>query len=290
KIQRRLVMKRILILIIWINLILRINVLGNPVLIPFDSSKYVSQSKELKEIKIVQTDEPQDLDSTVQFKGHFSHRNLLTPTGKSMEKGQFEYQNIYLLFNQFNVGITDRFTASGAFLWAPGIFSNEIYFGYQITPRYSFGKIGGNYNFNLGATVGKWPDSESAFYGVFSNHTVGNDRNNLTFGFGFGDSFKAPTYYYSNQVDQGFFQRPFFNLGASLQFSKKMGMVIDNLYVNRNFDKSLFGGIVFRGHFSRFYVELGLGYVADLEKSYYQESQVSFLPMFGFGVNNGKRK
>uniref|UniRef100_UPI003593787F hypothetical protein n=1 Tax=Aquiflexum sp. TaxID=1872584 RepID=UPI003593787F len=130
----------------------------------------------------------------------YKHKNIISNSGIPMEEGQFEWKNIYLLFNQFGLGITDKFSATASFLIIPdlGIIS-DFEIAYLISTSYAIWQKENIYYLKVSGFLGKGPlpqFRQPGFFGFYASNTIGNPRNNFSFGIGYGKSFITKEYSY----------------------------------------------------------------------------------------------
>ena len=123
----------------------------------------------------------------VWFENPQSTRYFWSPNGYGLRRGEAYYQNVWVLFNQSSVGITDNFSIGVGmvplFLFAGA--PTPVW----ITPKVSFPIVRDKINIGAGALVGtvlgEEGDGESAgiLYGL---STFGSRDKNLTVGLGYG--------------------------------------------------------------------------------------------------------
>lgn len=201
----------------------------------------------------------------------YQHRNLLTPTGRAMERRQFEWQNQYVfLINQFNVGVTDRVSASATVLAFPEIFGNGLYFGYLLQSSYVFTPRKSPYQLKFTGFFGKFPDAYSSFYGFLTSHSIGNKVNNLTLGIGYAGLVDGPQY------EGEFAGGVVYTLAGNVATGPKGSLFLDNILVG----EELYGSLGVRAKLRKFYFEIGLFYLVD-----FPYRDLGVLPMLGFGSN-----
>jgi len=204
-----------------------------------------------------------DLEST-----KYKHRNIISGTGIPMEAGQFEWRNMYLFFNQIGVGISKKFSASASVMIVPNLFDTGFELGYSIGASYAVWQKENIYYLKVSGIVGKVPFYEffeTGFYGVLSSNTIGNPRNNLTVGIGYGNYFETDETY----IDTGGFMIT--SVGGNLGISEKFSLVTDLLINSKEGD--VVGIVAGRGRFRNFYLEIG-GLITEGATLY-----------FGFGFN-----
>lgn len=118
-----------------------------------------------------------------------SSHYLFTQSGYGLRKGQSYYENIYVFFNSYTVGVTDNIQVSFG-----GEIASILFFGrfptLFISPKFSipfeFGAV------SVGTTLFRIPiDNFNGNNGIYAGAlqgalTLGSRENNVTFGTGFG--------------------------------------------------------------------------------------------------------
>jgi hypothetical protein len=114
-----------------------------------------------------------------------STRYFWSPTGYGLRKGDGYYQNVWIFFNQFSVGISDN-TSIGVgfmplFLFAGA--STPVW----ITPKVSV-PVSEKFNVGAGALLGGilGEDTDGPFGIAYGTATLGTRDQNLTLGLGYG--------------------------------------------------------------------------------------------------------
>jgi hypothetical protein len=149
-------------------------------------------------------------------------RNVITPTGYSLRKGEGYYQNLMLFYNQVSYGFTDRLTIGVGFetlsLLSGGLGNGGI--GYTITPKFSFPIREEEWNVGIGALLIGVPflDNDrfvdlATIYGV---NTFGSRDRNVSLGIGFGI------------VDGEFSSRPTVTISGNLRLSERFALTTEN--------------------------------------------------------------
>ena len=139
--------------------------------------------------------------------------------GYSLEKGTGYYQNTWVLFNQFNYGLTDHLSVGGGLI-------PLFLFGGTPTPiwgtlKYSLPLPSENFHFATGMLFGTVPADGSTGFGlIFGQATLGSNVSNVNFGMGFG--FGGGT----------FAERPAFSLSTLLKTGRKAALVSENYLIN----------------------------------------------------------
>jgi hypothetical protein len=146
-------------------------------------------------------------------------RNFWAPTGYGLKAGEAYYQNVWVLFNQFSVGIT-RHVSLGVgfvpmFLFAGA--SSPMWLMPKISIPLSKDKI----NVGVGAVIGTTSLTEkgNGFGIIYGSATFGSRDNNVTFGMGYGYSSGSTA------------KRPVFNLSALIRTSAKSYFISENYVI-----------------------------------------------------------
>ena len=156
-------------------------------------------------------------DGQYWFPNPNNTRYFFSPTAIPLKKGEGYYQNIYVISNSANVGVTDNFSVGG------GVILPVVAF---LSPKVGF-KVAEKIHVGAGAIVALMPGPTALgiFYGI---GTYGTDEHNVTIGAGYGFA------------DEEFFNRPIITLSAMTRVSKRIALVTENwgvpyrdyLYVN----------------------------------------------------------
>jgi len=114
-----------------------------------------------------------------------STRYFWSPNGYGLKKGEGYYQNVWVLFNQVSVGITDN-TSIGA-----GLMPLFLFFGSPtpvwITPKVSIPVSPNKFNLGAGALIGTVIGADAGFFGIpYGVATLGSRDKNLNIGLGYG--------------------------------------------------------------------------------------------------------
>ena len=107
-------------------------------------------------------------------------RHYFGPTGINLKEGTGYYQNIYLLFNGFSYGLTDRLTIGAGTFLLPGTVEDQPYF---MTTKIGIGPTGKE-TFAVGALA--FAAGGDSFGVLFGAATIGSGDRNLTLGIGYG--------------------------------------------------------------------------------------------------------
>ena len=122
-------------------------------------------------------------DNTVWFDNPQATRYLWAPNGFGLKRGEGYYQNIWVLFNHFSVGVTDNFSLGGGvvplFLFAGA--ATPIW----LTPKFSIPVTENKFNVGLGGLFGTVAGVDGTGFGlVYSHFTLGNRDRNVSLGLG----------------------------------------------------------------------------------------------------------
>jgi len=252
--------------------------IGN--LITEDSVTLVLKTERLGIINIPLVDikSRTELSEAKEVEGQFwlpnpqSSRYFWSPNGHGLEKGSAYYQNIWILYNQVSVGITDNFSIGAGmlplFLFAGA--PTPIFF----VPKISIPVIRDKFNVGTGAFVGTVLGEETGWFGLlYGTTTVGSRDRNISLGVAYGFS-----------QDQ-WMQKPIWNLSGMIRVSPKGYLITEN-YVIPGADAtvviiSLGGRSIIR--------TIGLDYSLWLPFTGEMDSFVA-IPFLGITVPLGKKK
>lgn len=148
-----------------------------------------------------------------------SSRYFWAPNGYGLEKGSAYYQNIWILYNQVSVGITDNFSIGAGmlplFLFAGA--STPIFF----VPKISVPVVRDKLNIGTGAFLGTVLGEETGWFGLlYGTTTVGSRDKNFSLGMAYGFS-----------QDQ-WMQRPIWNLGGMIRTGPKGYLISENYIIS----------------------------------------------------------
>ena len=118
------------------------------------------------------------------FENPQATRYFWSPNGYGLKKGEGYYQNIWVLWNQASVGVTDYFSV-GAGLIPLFLFGGTSTPAW-IVPKFSIPVVKDKFNIGVGAIAGTILGEGSGFGIVYGLGTIGDRNNNLTLGFGYG--------------------------------------------------------------------------------------------------------
>lgn len=113
-----------------------------------------------------------------------STRYFWSPNGYGLKKGEGYYQNIWVLWNQASVGVTDYFSIGAGII--PLFFFGGAPTPIWIVPKFSIPVVKDKFNVGVGAIAGTVLGDGSGFGIVYGMGTIGDRNNNLTLGLGYG--------------------------------------------------------------------------------------------------------
>jgi len=199
-------------------------------------------------------------------------RYFFSPNGYGLRKGEAYYQNVWVLYNQFSVGLTNNISIGG------GIVPLFLFAGAPtpiwLIPKISIPVVKDKFNLGAGALVGYVLGEEDAGFGlVYGTGTIGSRDQNLSLGVGYG------------WVAGEFTDKPVINICVLIRTSPKSYFMSENYYLSIDgtnlFLLSLGGRSVIK--------RIGLDYGLFLPISEDIESFVA-IPWLGITVPLGKSK
>ena len=148
-----------------------------------------------------------------------SARYLWAPNGYGLKKGEGYYQNIWVLFNQVSVGVTD-YLSIGAGLVPLFLFSGSPT-PIWITPKLSIPVVKDKFNLGAGALVATVLGEEGTGFGLlYGIATAGSRDRNITFGLGYG-------YAGGDWADA-----PVLNISSMIRTGARGYFLTENYYIN----------------------------------------------------------
>jgi hypothetical protein len=136
--------------------------------------------KSLKQVNVQQIK-----DGKLWFENPQSTRYFWSPNGYGLKKGEGYYQNIWVLWNQFSLGLSDNFSVGG------GIIPLFLFAGSPtpvfLTAKFSVPVVENKFNIGGGGIVGTILGEEGTGFGIlYGLSTFGTPDNNVTVGMGYG--------------------------------------------------------------------------------------------------------
>lgn len=114
-----------------------------------------------------------------------STRYFWSPNGYGLKKGEGYYQNIWVMYSQVAVGVTDQFSIGGGLI--PLFIFDGAPTPVWITPKFSLPVVKDKFNLGLGGLFGNVIGIDDGLFGiVYGTTTYGSRDQNLTIGVGWG--------------------------------------------------------------------------------------------------------
>lgn len=187
------------------------------------------QTERLGEITISRADirSMQRLQGTLGQDGEFWVENLQAtryfwaPNGYGLKSGEGYYQNVWVLFNQASVGITDNISI-GAGMMPLFLFAGAPT-PMWITPKFSVPIVEEKLNLGGGALMGTILGEENEFTGfgiVYGVSTFGSRDRNLSVGLGYG------------YAAGSWAKAPMINVSGIIRTGKNGYFLTENYYLN----------------------------------------------------------
>ncbi len=147
-----------------------------------------------------------------------SARYLFMPNGYGLKKGEGYYQNIWVLFNQVSVGVTDYFSVGAGTV--PTFLFGTSAMPAWIVPKLSVPIVKDKFNLGIGAFTGTVIGEANSGFGIlYGLATVGNRNTNLTLGMGYG------------YAAGSFAKSPMISLAGMVRVSPRGYLLTENYYI-----------------------------------------------------------
>lgn len=175
-------------------------------------------------------------------KGNFvsykaSHKYYANNNYIGLKKKELVYQNIWLLYNDWDYGINDNFSAGGGFVFLGTLTTLNLHIRTQIELNEKL-KIGGGYTiFIIPGNTGYYNFSITS-----GGFTIGNEKCNATFSLGQGNITSSHT----SDKPSNSFNNIIYAIGGSYKLSESTSLITDNFYMEKSNMK--FYSIGFRFH------------------------------------------
>lgn len=169
--------------------------------------------KNIKKVEIKQI-----VEGKYWFANPQSTRYFWEPNGYGLKAGEGYYQNVWVLFNQFAIGVTDHFSLGGGFvpLFLFGGGPTPIWF----TPKFSVPVVEGKVNIGAGALLGTVIGEEETGFGIlYGLGTLGSRDKNITLGLGYG------------YAGDDFANNPMFSLSGMIRTGARGYILTENYYI-----------------------------------------------------------
>ncbi len=154
-------------------------------------------------------------------------RYFWAPNGYGLKRGEGYYQNIYVLYNQVSVGVTDNFSVGGVliplFLFAGG--PTPLF----VIPKFSIPIQNNKLNLGVGALVGTIVGEETGAVGLlYGLSTFGSPDNNVSIGLAYGFA------------DGDWASSPLINISGLFRISSRGYFITENYFIDS-------GGVIAMG-------------------------------------------
>jgi hypothetical protein len=151
-------------------------------------------------------------DSSGMFEPLSNTNYFLNQSGFNLKQGDIRYSNIYLVYNSFNFGLSDNFSANVGFIFSnPTIINVGAKYAFKASEKVRFGLAG---NYILSTSY-----SSNIGFGVLSaTGTFGTDTKNISVGATWGVS--------KGSIFSG---RPAFQLSGITRVSRRVALITDNI-------------------------------------------------------------
>lgn len=158
-----------------------------------DSVKILFKADKLGEITILRNEikilEPADAtrykNGKYWFENPQSTRYLFSPNGYGLKKGEGYYQNVWVLFNSFAVGLTDYISVGGGIV--PAFLLAGSPTPVWMTAKVSVPLVKDKFNLGAGVLAGTVLGESETGFGIFYGiATVGSRDVNASLGLGYG--------------------------------------------------------------------------------------------------------
>ena len=247
-----------------------------------DAQKIVMKTENLGVITIQKIDirainliEPEKIKDGAYWQDYLQSTRLFwMPNGYGLKKGEAYYQNVWVFFNQFSVGITDNILIGG------GLIPLFLFAGTPtpmwITPKVSFPIVKEKVNVGIGGLFATVLGEENTNFGiVYGSATFGPRDKNLTVGVGYG------------YADGDWATRPTLSLGFIARVGRKGYFITENYLISTGTESLFIGMIGGRSILGNGGVGLDYGLVIPI---YSNQDTFWAVPWLGLTVPLGKRK
>ena len=148
------------------------------------------------------------------FENPHATRYLFAPSARNLKKGEWYYQNAYLVLNSFNYGVTDYFSIGGGLeIISTLAFGRPLFF---ITPKVGF-EVSEKLNLGGGIIYYSTDDNRRRHFGIgYGIATYGTSDRNLTAGVGWG-------YFYGE-----FLNKPIVVLSGMSRVRRRWSLISEN--------------------------------------------------------------
>lgn len=242
-----------------------------------DADKIMLNTEKFGEITIQKTDIQSKrlisgsrvVDGELWLDNPQATRYFFSPNGYGIRKGEAYYQNVWVFFNQFTLGVSDNFSISAGmvplFLFAGA--PTPVW----LNPKFSVPVVKDKYNVGAGALLGTVLGGGGAFGILYGVNTFGNRDKNITLGLGWGFS--------EGQIASS----PTVTLGGMIRTGPKGYFLTENYIISTGFET--FGLISLGGR--RLINNVGLDYGLIVPVNSFADGFFA-VPWLGFTAPLGK--
>ena len=224
-------------------------------------TKYITSIKEVSEESIK--------EGSYWFENPQAARYFWAPNGYGLKKGEAYYQNVWILFNQVSVGVTDNFSVGA------GIVPLFLFAGAPtpvwITPKFSIPVVKDKFNVGAGALAGAVIGESGASFGIlYGSTTFGSKDKNLSIGLGYG--FAGGEWASS----------PAINVSGMIRTGPRGYLLTENYYIG--FGDEKFGILSFGGRRIIKRISLDFGGIIPIPLA-----EIFVIPWLGITIPMGKK-
>jgi hypothetical protein len=171
---------------------------------------------DIQQIEVLDSDSMEGGESW--FENPNSTRYLFGPSAIPLKKGEGYYQNVYVILQSFNYGLTKNISIGAGFdVITP--FVREVPPFFFITPKASF-RLGEKVHLGGGLLYANTAAFEISGFGIgYGIFTYGTAENNITAGLGWGF------------IEGDFTEGPIVTLSGMARVSRRLGLVSENWIV-----------------------------------------------------------
>ncbi len=198
-------------------------------------------------VKIEQAVNVDVREGDVWYRNLQSTRYFFAPNGYGLKEGESYYQNIGIFFNQFSVGLSDRFSIGVGLV--PLFFFGLLPTPVWITPKFSIPLVEDKLNLGVGALIGIVIGESSTPFGItFASFTVGQRDKNFSLGLGYG--FSGDT----------FSSTPIINIAGLMRVSRNTYLMTESYFVLVGGQAGGFMVLGARSMINKSSIDYGLGF------------------------------
>ena len=230
------------------------------------------QKINLKSMEIIETEKIKD---GAYWADHMqSTRHFWSPNGYGLRKGEAYYQNVWIFFNQFSVGITDNILLGGGII--PAFLIAGTPTPVWITPKVSFPVVKDKVNIGVGGLFATVIGEDNANFGIaYGTATFGPRDKNVTVGVGYG------------YAGNSWASSPTFSLSYIARVGRKGYFISENYLISVDNDYLFLGMIGGRSILGNSSVGLDYGLVVPIASDM---GTFIAIPWLGVTVPLGKNK